>query len=42
MWPNPQKAADLVLFTEEIPNANFIFCAVGTRLSSWPIQINEQ
>ena len=27
MWPNPQFAADLVTFTEEILNENFSFCA---------------
>ena len=27
MWPNPQTV-DLVRFTEEILNGNFIFCAV--------------
>ena len=25
MWPNPQETADLVTFTEEILNGNFIF-----------------
>ena len=25
MWPNPQKNADLVTFTEEILNGNFYF-----------------
>ena len=28
MRPNPQVTADLVTFTEEILNGNFIFCAV--------------
>ena len=28
MWPNPQETVDLVTFTEEILNGNFIFCAV--------------
>ena len=28
MWPNSQETADLVTFTEEIINGNFIFCAV--------------
>ena len=28
MWPNWQKSADLVTFTEEILNGNFIFFAV--------------
>ena len=28
MLPNPQGTADLVTFTEEIVNENFIFCAV--------------
>ena len=28
MWPNPQETVDLVTFTEEIPNENFIFYAV--------------
>ena len=27
MWPNPQFPADLVTFTGEILNGNFIFCA---------------
>ena len=30
MWPNPQFPADLVVFTEEILNGNFIFCAVSS------------
>ena len=25
MWPNPQEAADLVTFTEEIPNGKLHF-----------------
>ena len=25
MWPNPQKTADLVTFTEEILNGKFLF-----------------
>ena len=33
MWPNPQETADLVTFTEEIHNGNFIFCAV--RNEAW-------
>ena len=28
MWPNPQFPVDLVTFTEQILNGNFIFCAV--------------
>ena len=28
MLPNPQETADLVTFTEEILNEDFIFCAV--------------
>ena len=28
MWLNPQKTADLVTFTEENLNENFIFCSV--------------
>ena len=28
MWPNRQFPADLVTFTKEILNGNFIFCAV--------------
>ena len=28
MWLNPQFPADLVIFTEEIPMENFIFCPV--------------
>ena len=28
MGPNPQETADLVTFTVEILNENFIFCAV--------------
>ena len=31
MWPNPQETADLVLFTEEIPNGKSPFlCSVNT------------
>ena len=26
MWPNPQFPADLVTFTEEIPNPSFVQC----------------
>ena len=33
MWPNPQETADLVTFTEEILNGNFIFCAARRILS---------
>ena len=28
MWPNPQIPANLVIFTEETPMENFIFCTV--------------
>ena len=28
MWPNPQEAADLVTFSEEILNGKPLFCAV--------------
>ena len=28
MWPKPQFTADLVTFTEETLNGNFIFCVV--------------
>ena len=28
MWKNPQETEDLVTFTEEILNQNFIFCAL--------------
>ena len=28
MWPNPQKHADLVTYTEEILNRTIYFCAV--------------
>ena len=43
MWPNPQETADLVTFTEEILNGNFIFCAVkalkvGTSASKKVLQ----
>ena len=31
MWPNLPFPADLVIFTEEIFNKNFIFCEVKTR-----------
>ena len=31
MWPNPQETADLVTFTEEILNGNFIFCALFSQ-----------
>ena len=30
--PDPQETAELVTFTEEILNGNFIFCAVNTLL----------
>ena len=33
MWPNPQETADMVTFTEEIVNGNFIFCAVWAVLN---------
>ena len=43
MWPNPQFPADLVTFTEEFRNGNFIFCAVyleSTVFSlSWQLQL---
>ena len=34
MWPNPQEAADLVTFTEEILKENFIFvqCRVSCKV----------
>ena len=32
MWPSPQFPADLVTFTEEIRDRNFIFCAVTNEL----------
>ena len=38
MWPNPRETADLVTFTEEIPNGKLHFCAVWrltTRLFLW-------
>ena len=31
MRPNPQETADLVTFSEEILNENFIFCAVDIK-----------
>ena len=31
MWPNPQFPADLVTFTEEIPNVKLHFLAVYTK-----------
>ena len=31
MWPNLQETADVVTFTEEILNGNFIFCAMKTE-----------
>ena len=34
MWPNPQFSVDLVTFTEEILNENFIFCAADIK-SIW-------
>ena len=37
MWPNPQETADLVTFTEEIPNGKLHFlCSAAIRLrESW-------
>ena len=36
MWPNPQKKADLVTFTEEILNGNLRFlCSVGRLMKTW-------
>ena len=32
MLPNPQETANLVTFTEEFLNENFIFCAVSTKI----------
>ena len=32
MWPNLQEIADLVTFTRENLNENFIFCAVVSIL----------
>ena len=32
MRPNPRETADLVTFSEEILNENFIFCAVDISL----------
>ena len=32
MWPNPQETADLVTFTEEILNENFIFAQCSLRV----------
>ena len=34
MWSNPKFPADLVTFTEEIINENFIFCAVKSQQDS--------
>ena len=34
MRPNPQETVDLVTFTEEILNGNFILCVVITKNSS--------
>ena len=31
MWPNPQKTANLVMFTGTIFNGKFHFCAAGRR-----------
>ena len=33
MWPNTQETTDLVTFTEEILNGNFIFCKVSDPYS---------
>ena len=41
MWPNPQEAADLATFTEEIPKENFIFlCSVLLTSQLGVIQFN--
>ena len=34
MWPNPQEPADLVTFTEEIPNGKFYFYAVRAAVQA--------
>ena len=40
MWPDPQETADLVTFTEEILNENFIFCAVWQlNLKQWKLKL---
>ena len=45
MWPNPQETADLVIFTEEIPNGKLHFYAVVAtddgRGSSWQLKISK-
>ena len=34
MWPNPQKTADLVIFTEKILNGKFYFlCSDWSKIS---------
>ena len=45
MWPNPQETSDLVTFTEEILNENFIFCAVEygsntSQIVKFPLKIS--
>ena len=36
MWPNPQETADLVTFTEEIPNEKLHFlCSVSSVYNNW-------
>ena len=40
MWSNPQFPADLVKFTEEILNENFIFCA-ALYLLLWRCDTNQ-
>ena len=47
MWPNSQKTADLVTFTEKIKSLmeNFIFCAVlvnELHLGKWVFEIEFQ
>ena len=32
MWPNPEKNADLVAFTEDILNGKLDFCAVWIKI----------
>ena len=35
MWPNPQKTADLVTFTEEIFNEKLHFLCSGSVTNIW-------
>ena len=42
MWPNPQETADLVTFTGEILNGNFIFLQCYRQLLMFLVYIIQK